>query len=84
MPAESVPWFDSNQPVLIRVTSTVATALGIPDAEVAVASIQQQSGLLLVTVINSSTQTTRYLIPSTALLYARQQITTSAPTPPQS
>lgn len=85
MAGENVPWFDSAQPVQVRLVPSVAATLGIPDADVPVEAVQLQGGMLLITVRIDATHITRYLLPANALQYARQSINTGgAPTPPQS
>jgi hypothetical protein len=79
--SQPVTIFDNALPIQLRLTADVATALGLADADVAVVSIKTQGGVVLVD--HQAGQTlTRYLLPPSAIRYARQAIQQGPPPPP--
>lgn len=80
--SQPVTIFDSQRTVSVRLTTDVATALGIADAEVQLKSLTLQGGMLLAEYQKSASEVTRYLLPAASIRYARQDITQSTLPPP--
>ncbi len=82
--SQPVTIFDNSQSIKLRLTADVCAALGIPDADVDVAAIRTQGGVVLVDYQGDGALT-RYLLPPSAIRYARQTIQQNpTPPPPQS